>query len=250
MSEKEQFSNQPSTPETKWPSQEELAEIIGKISIPDEWKVVEPSRGSWDKEKRPVTAEYLQELGRRLVDEQPMSCGEWHTITEELYKKVNYSKQPEAQRLWELCLERGIRDLSHLIENTTIEEIRARGDEMYKDKYEDPDDRAVMYLTSLNEIVDWYHGITRLLQDDAGTTNEAIIRLSEQMLEKVTIPFVKKEREITPNAKQLATESFIKEIIQRLEIAKLKLEFESSPVSDAEYESRVKTHTSEILERI
>lgn len=228
---------------------EEMDEIIGKILIPDEWRVVEPPLYHGAKEKQPVTTEYLQKLGKRLADEQPMSKDEWSEILGTLYFTVTPSKQPEAQKLWELFLEKGIQGLSHLIAITTVEEIQrqANTDEYYKKKYKDPATRARMWWANGTARF-WHNGLTHMLNTDAGTREEAILRLGPKMLEKVSIPFTKRGLELDPSRKPRIMDSEIETVIRCMKIAQVHLRFDQR--DREEWEAEITKTTEEIVKSI
>ncbi|HBU06934.1 MAG TPA: hypothetical protein DEB09_02530 [Candidatus Magasanikbacteria bacterium] len=259
MSETKPFDNRQSAPGTQWPTPEELTEIIKKILIPDKWKAVKAPLDKYEEVKRPITAEYLQKLGERLADEPPMSYGEWNTILKELYNKVNYSKQPEAQRLWELFLEKGIQELSKLIASATAEEIHKQANaDPYFNEHKDSATKA---MARWNEGVEnsWDNAITRMLDTDAGTTEETIIRLSKKMIELVSVPFTNKILELDPDidlnikppvrfSKEMAIRGKIANVVRCMEIAQDHLR--PIPLAREQLEANISTITEKIIAKI
>lgn len=216
MSEKEPF--EPPAPKTKWPTPEELSELVGKISIQKKWLT----------DEKPLTTEILQDVCQRLADETPLSLEEWRNIRGTLYRKINYSTQPEAQRLWELALERSIDGLSHLIGTETIEKIRKTAEAYEKDSpYRDP---GMLWLNGAAK--EWHDNIIRMLAKDAGTTLATLDRLAQQLMEQASIPFAKRAKELG-----VSGASIIEDTADRLEFVRA-------------YTNRVQKDQSKIDQRV
>ncbi|GEM_PF-4365939 len=179
MSETERF--EPQAPTKKWPTLEELAEMANKIDIPEKWQT----------DLKPLTPETLRDICRRLADETPLSLEEWRKLREVLYNKINYSKQPEVQRLWELTIERGIDGLAHLIEVSTPEQIRKSAEAHPSKDYKDP---KFYWLAGTAKT--WHDNIIRVLDISIGTTVQGIEKLAQKLMEQASIPFAKRAKEL------------------------------------------------------
>lgn len=174
---------------------EELTEMIGKISIPEDWKKPEPRTAS-SKEKLPITSEYLQNIGKQIVDGEPMKQSDWENVLETLYNRVNYSEQPEAKRLWELFLEKGISSAAQLVGDSNVEEITnvyGRGSEINR----------------------WRNLLGRMMSVHAGTPFEMQLKLSEETLEQCAVPLAKRAHEIDPDGKYPG-EPWIKDCVRNI----------------------------------
>lgn len=223
MSEKEH--SEPQAPTKKWPTPEELAELVDKIPIQEKWLA----------DEKPLTIEILQDVCQRLADETPLSFEEWRNIRNTLYKKINYSPQPEAQRLWELVIERSIDGLSHLIGSETIEKIRKSAEAYEEDSpYRDP---RMLWLSGAAK--QWHDNIIRMFAKDAGTTLATIEKLAQQLMEQASIPFAKRAKELG-----ISGASIIEDTADRLEFVRA---YTNRVQKD---QSKIDQHVREILAQI
>lgn len=267
MSKKEQPQNIDSSSESKKITQKDLEVLVKKISIPQHWEKMEKTE-DWAEQ---ITPEYLQGLNMRIADNNPMSLDDWRRARDSLYGKISHSNQSEAQRFWELFLEKGIKSASHLVESTTTEDILEKANtEKNKARYKEQcertathiaskeyidfigtnNQRVVDYLENHSEMRFWHDKLLRMLAEDAGISNKQIIKLGKQMLENFSIPFEKKIIEFIPDKnRELASPGhFIEGVVRNIKVARYNIYNE--PEDEDRLEKDIDKETKRIVDEI
>ena len=107
--------------EFNWPTEAELINLVGKIDIPDKWKELNEHSGG--KKFSAITPEYLQDLARQIVDNEPMERKKWEDNLDILIYRLSASKQPVAQELWDLFLTKGVQAAAKSVEDARPEDV-------------------------------------------------------------------------------------------------------------------------------
>ena len=241
MTDRERGSDKASVGSGEWPPKySDVIEIVKRITIPDKWTT---------DEKSAVTTEYLQDVARRLTAEAPITIQEFNEIQHKLYGKISHSKQPDAQYLWDLLLERRIRDLARVVEETNLEKTKnlLESTGLYKEVV-DPQVRAGKYWRQF--LFAHQATIEHMLDGTAGIRNESILKLGELLMDKVIIPGLKKAGEWNPQLLTKPIESQrLMEVLQLascLAVAEVHL----GRIPKAEYRAREQAIFEEAVKRI